>query len=277
MGDNIVVQAATPFISVIIPCFNSGQYLREAIASVELYSDSQVYEIIIVNDGSTDIATLELLQQLQGEGYQIIHQSNKGPAAARNTGVNTSRGKYLLLLDSDNKIRAAFIDVGLKVLDEQPGVGVVHGQAAFFGEAMQARFRPRPFDLYNILANNYIDMCTIIRRTAWEQVGGMDEARELIGHEDWEFWLRLYTNGWKFSFVNRVLFDYRMGSDSLVAQATQGDKYMRMRQYVYHKHWSLLAKAYGVLAEEYSAYQHDRDRPARSFAKYLYAKLRDKK
>lgn len=277
MVEAISEQATSLLVSVIIPCFNSGRYLREAVESVAAYPTRQVYEVVIVNDGSTDTATIDLLHQFEQEGYQVIHQINKGPAAARNTGVKASQGEYLLLLDSDNKIRSAFIDAGVKVLREQAKVGVVHGRAAFFGEAIQDRFRPRPFEKYSMLANNYIDMCTMVRRAAWEQVGGMDEARVLIGHEDWEFWIQLYTAGWEFYFVDQVLFDYRLGSNSLVAQATHGNKYTHMRQYVHHKHWQLFADAYGVLTEEYLAYQYDKDKPLRSFAKYLYGKLSGKK
>lgn len=277
MGEAISAQATSLLVSVIIPCYNSGQYLREALDSVAAYPAKQVYEVVIVDDGSTDAVTIDLLHQLKQEGYQVIHQVNKGPAAARNTGIKAAKGQYLLLLDSDNKIRPAFIDIGIKILNEHARVGVVHGQAAFFGEAMQARFRPRPFEKYSVLANNYIDMCTMVRRAAWEQVGGMDEARVLIGHEDWEFWLQLHTAGWEFYFVDQVLFEYRLGSDSLVAQATHGDKYTRMRQYVHHKHWQLFADANDFLTEEYLAYKHDKSKPLRSFAKYLYSKLSGKR
>lgn len=267
-----------PLISVIIPCFNSGQYLQEALDSVLAYTGPETYEVLIVNDGSTDAATLGLLSRLQADGYQVLHQINKGPAAARNTGIAASRGEYLLFLDSDNKLRPAFFEVGSRILRQQPRVGVVYGQTAFFGEeGGQPRFQPRPFDIYNIIAHNYVDMCTMVRKIAWEQVGGLDENRLLIGHEDWEFWIRLHAAGWQFYFVDQILFDYRVGSESLVAQATQhGDKYVRMRQYVYHKHWQLLAEAYGFLAGEYSAYKHDKSKPLRSFAKYLYSRLSGK-
>lgn len=267
-----------PLISVIIPCFNSGQYLQEALDSVAAYTGPEACEVVIINDGSTDTGTLSLLSRLQADGYHVLHQENKGPAAARNTGIAAARGEYLLFLDSDNKLRPAFFEVGSHILRQQPHVGVVHGQAAFFGEnGTQPRFRPRPFDIYSIMAHNYVDMCAMVRKAAWEQVGGLDENRLLIGHEDWDFWIRLHAAGWQFYFVDQVLFDYRIGSESLVVQATQHkDKHNQMQQYVYDKHWQLFAEAYRFLAEEYSTYQYDQRRPLRSFAKYLYSKIRGK-
>ncbi len=109
----------SPIISIIIPVYNSGNYLRETLESVRNYTGKSIYEIIIVNDGSTDNDTLELLNQLQNEGYSIIDQENKGPAAARNNGVECSRGKYLLFLDSDNRIKPSYIDKGIGILDKK--------------------------------------------------------------------------------------------------------------------------------------------------------------
>ncbi len=71
-----------PVISIIIPCYNQGHYLEEALQSVSGYKDKDTYEIIIVNDGSTDSATLTILKELSANGYNIINQANKGLGAA---------------------------------------------------------------------------------------------------------------------------------------------------------------------------------------------------
>jgi glycosyltransferase involved in cell wall biosynthesis len=82
-------------LSIVIPCFNDGQFLKEAIASVEACPD-QIYEIIIINDGSTDLLTRQVLNELRSNGYQVVDQSNQGAAAARNTGVRLAKGDYIL-------------------------------------------------------------------------------------------------------------------------------------------------------------------------------------
>lgn len=262
-----------PLVSIVIPCYNSGQYLPEALASVEASDDGHLHEVIIVNDGSTDLATLTLLAQLEQQGYAVLHQLNMGPAAARNTGVRFAQAEYILFLDSDNMIRPYFIGTALALFARYPAVGVVHGQPNFFGDDVKSRFLARPFDRFSILSNNYIDICSMMRKDVWQEVGGLDEERLLIGHEDWDFWIRVSMTAWEFYFVKQILFDYRVSNHSLVAQANQGERYSAMRRYIYQKHWQLVADAYAVLDQEYHAYKHDKSKPLRSFVKFLHAKM----
>src|SRR4051812_30684422 len=116
-----------PIISIVIPCYNSGQFLPDAIESVRSYNGKHSYEIIIVDDGSTDEATLTLLEGLSVDSCVVLHQPNKGPAAARNTAIRHSKGEYILFLDSDNKIRPEYIDEGIKALENDKKAGVAYG------------------------------------------------------------------------------------------------------------------------------------------------------
>jgi len=265
-----------PLISIIIPCYNSGQYLPDALESIKTYPDKNAYEVIIVDDGSTDQYTLNLLTKLQTEGYIIFKQENKGPAAARNTGVSNAKAEYLLFLDSDNKIRSSYIDQGIKILSTFQDVGVVYGNPAFFGSKTEERFVTRSFDMYSILINNYIDMCSVIRKKAWQEVGGFDEARILIGFEDWEFWIRVGAAEWKFYHVNETLFDYRVREDSVIKNALQPDKHRQMLNYVHTKHLTLFNKFYSELYEQSCYYSNDQKKPFRSFIKYFYNKYNRK-
>ena len=90
----------TPFFTVIVPCFNTGAVLRTAIESV-LSQSFQDFELIIVNDGSTDPVTLQILAELNDDCH-IIHQSNQGQGTARNHALNGARGQYITFLDSDD-------------------------------------------------------------------------------------------------------------------------------------------------------------------------------
>lgn len=231
-----------PLISIIIPCYNSGKYLPDALASIEAYPNKAIYEVIIINDGSTDEQTLTLLDKLQSDGYTVIHQENQGPAAARNTGVRGSKAEYILFLDSDNKIRNSLIDKGIEVLSKMKSVGVVYGNAYFFGDTTQNQFSSQVFDMGKILETNYIDMCSIVRRKVWEQLGGLDEERCLIGHEDWDFWVRAKVAGWDFYFIDEVLFEYRVVANSLVKQASIPENYIKMLYYFRSKHFKLYIK-----------------------------------
>src|SRR5688500_12631026 len=93
----------SPAISVIIPCYNQGHYLREALESLEK-CNQELFEIIIVNDGSTDSFTNEYTKELESRGYKLIFQQNTGLGQARNNGIKQAVGKYILPLDADNKI-----------------------------------------------------------------------------------------------------------------------------------------------------------------------------
>jgi glycosyltransferase involved in cell wall biosynthesis len=261
-----------PLVSVIIPCFNAGNFLLEAIRSVECYPDKSIYEIIITNDGSTDSLTLELLAKLMDENYHIIHQENRGPAAARNMGISASRGSFLLFLDSDNKIRDNFIDLALKIFNEDRAVGVVYGDPCFFGENTSPRFRVGEFDLDKIIMDNYIDMCSMIRKQVWLDVGPLDEDRVLIGHEDWEYWIRIGSSKWELRYVKEVLYDYRIGNSSLVMHTVNDGFRKKIRNYIFIKHLDVLLKSYTNLYWNKIAYNRDMDSPLRSYLKYLYIK-----
>ncbi|RZJ87608.1 MAG: glycosyltransferase family 2 protein [Hymenobacter sp.] len=215
---------------------------------------------------------LSLLQQLATEGYTIINQANAGPGAARNTGVKAAHGEYILFLDSDNKIRPAYIDRAIAVLSKRPEVGVVHGNANFFGIENRVQFVPQEFDMLKILRANYIDMCSAVRKSAWLAAGGFDESRIMIGHEDWEFWINVGSRGWEFAHIQEVLFDYRIREDSLTQQVSQSERLLKMVSHVHTKHWRLYASYYHYLEQQLDYYAFDQRNPVRSFLKFMYRK-----
>ena len=204
-----------PKISIIIPCYNHGHFIREALESVEQCNDKSLYEIIIVNDGSTDSYTNELMQQLQKEGYHVINQKNQGLGATRNNGIRAAAGEYILPLDSDNKIRPEYIYKSIEILDNQPGIAMVYGDAQFFGDK-DKRHVVGDFNLQQLMLENNIDACAVYRKSVWEAVGGYDEKMPAMGFEDWDFWLNLSFNNYKFHYVNEILFDYRILGNSML-------------------------------------------------------------
>ena len=109
--------------------------------SVKEYKEKD-YEIIIVNDGSKDRETIKILRELKKQGCNIINQKNKGPSTARNNGIKKAKGKYLLLLDADNKIKKEYIIEGIKILNDNKEVGVVYSDVGWFGEKKWIRKLP---------------------------------------------------------------------------------------------------------------------------------------
>ena len=212
-----------PKISIVIPCYNHGQYVREAIESVEQCSDKRLYEIIIINDGSTDGYTIEVMKQLEEEGYHVINQKNQGLGPTRNNAIKAAVGEYILPLDADNKIRPDYIYEGIKILDADATIVMVYGDAQFFGDTTKRRVVGR-FNLQQIMIENYIDACTVFRKSAWEAAGGYDEKMPVMGFEDWDLWLNLSFKNYKFQYVDKILFDYRILGDSMLRSVSTEKK-----------------------------------------------------
>jgi glycosyltransferase involved in cell wall biosynthesis len=254
-------------ISIVIPCFNTRpEFIREAIESVEVCKGKFSYAIILVDDGSNNTATSNCLQQLRDEkNIHVIFQTNKGPAAARNTGVNIADSEYILFLDSDDRLLPGYIEEGIKVLQANPKAGVVYSNALAFGDASRANFIAKPFDSIELLIKNYIPMCALVRKQAWEDVGGIDE--NLLQFEDWEFWISIYKTGWEFVFINKPMFEYRISKNSLIAQAPE-ENFHKAVAYIYAKHWDLVYELYHRLYANSIIYKNDAQRPLRSFIKY---------
>jgi len=266
-----IIIMSEPVVSIIIPCYNSGKYLPEALDSISAYPDKGMYEVIIINDGSTDELTLSLLNNLQQNGEHIVlHQENKGPAAARNAGVKMAKAPYLLFLDSDNKIESNYITESVAVLNSRPAVSIVHANPIFFGDTAKPRFETGKFDLVKILKGNYIDNCAVIRKTTWEALGGQDEERSIAGHADWEFWIRAGGAGYGFYYIDKPLYHYRVLNNSLVSQYLDGGAHEAVHSYIYGKHALLVADSYNWLYNEVAKSERDKRRPFRSFFKYVY-------
>jgi len=232
-----------PRISIIIPCYNHGHFLRDAIESVAKCPEG-LWELIIVNDGSTEGRTLRVFDELRAQGYQIIDQENKGLGAARNTGVAAATSEYILPLDSDNKIRPEYLERGLEILDAKPEVGVVYGDAEYFGEK-SGIWKGREFDLSELLEGNFIDACAVYRKTIWEEIGGYDTEVPYQGLEDWDFWLSVAEKNWEFRYVPEVLFDYRVRAGSMI-EKLQHDGLEAAIDYVTRKHVALLRSEFQI-------------------------------
>jgi glycosyltransferase involved in cell wall biosynthesis len=205
-------------ISVVIPCYNDGVFLPEAVNSV-LCCDESLVEIIIVNDGSTDSLTINILSEYEAKGIQVIHQENSGLAAARNAGIRKATGTFILPLDSDNKIHKEYPERAIEVFERYADIDVVYGKPQFFGDSNEQPL-VGSFSLQKLMTENFIDACAVFRKSVWEEVGGYDENMPFMGAEDWDFWLRLGFARKKFHFINEILFDYRVRRESMLRSTT---------------------------------------------------------
>ena len=204
-----------PKVSVIIPCYNHGQYLDEAVDSV-LHQTFQDFEVIIINDGSTDEFTIEKLKQYDRPKTTVLHTTNQGLAAARNNGIKEAQGEYILPLDADDSFESTFLEKAVSILENQPEVGVVSCGIRYFG-CTNRKVMPKGGDVRVCLAKSGVIGNSMFRRRCWEQAGGYNEQIE--AYEDWDFWLRVTKRGWLIHVIREYLFNYRQHPTSMRVEA----------------------------------------------------------
>lgn len=257
-------------ISVIIPCYNDGVFLIEAVDSV-LACDYKNLELIIVNDGSTDNITLDILTKYKEQGLKVISHPNQGLSFSRNLGIQLARGEYILSLDADNKIRKGYLDKAIAILDNQ-AFDIIYARPFFFGEDIAERkFNTHDFESDQLFVQNFIDACAIYRKTVWEAVGGYDE--KLTALEDWEFWINCYIKGFNFKFLDEQLYDYRIKSNSMISE-TSTPKTAEIVNYIIAKHNDAFRQHLYSLNTYRLFYQNDQRNYLRTSIKYFNKWLR---
>lgn len=206
----------SPLVSIIIPCYNHGEYIDETLQSIDQIEDKNLYEVIIVNDGSTDAYTNERLKAAAATGlYKVIDQKNQGVCVARNTAIANSRGRYILPVDSDNHLLPDYVYKAVAVLEKQPEIMIVYCDYFLFGLETGVR-KAGPFNLQRLMLGNFIDNCSMYRRDLIDAIGGYDPYPTIVGVEDWELWMRAAFHGAKFYYIEEPLFQYRVAAGSQI-------------------------------------------------------------
>jgi len=231
-----VTAPATPLISVVIPCYNHGMYVGEAIESV-LAQTVQNFEILVVDDGSTDEATRKLLASAAWPRTQVFRTENRGLAAARNFLIERSRGQFLCALDADDKLHPQYLEKTLGQLERDPALTFVSTRLQMFGDEDRLFPADTRCDLPTLLADCPVFSAALVRRAAVDAVGGYDEAM-LQGDEDWDLWISLLEAGGHGVILPDVLFYYRRRRGSMCDLCTRGDTHLKLIEYLVRKHQS---------------------------------------
>ena len=193
-------------VSVVIPHYNSFQYIKEAIDSVKAQTYEN-WEIIIMDDGSTNVS-FEELKKFEEDNIKVFSQENQGPAAARNAAIALSCGKYILPLDADDKIAPTYMEKAIPILENDSDIGIVYCRAEKFGRVNGYWALPDYSEELMVIDN--IIFCTaFFRKEDWARVGGFPIFARL-GVEDYAFWLKLLSLGRKVVQINEILFYYRI-------------------------------------------------------------------
>jgi glycosyltransferase involved in cell wall biosynthesis len=187
-------------VAVVIPCHDDGELVAEAVASV---SETEPVEILVVDDGSTDRASLAVLDRLS---VDVVRQANAGPGAARMAGVHRTSAPYVFPLDADDLLVPGALAALADVLDARPEAAVAWGDYELFGD-YDGRYRaPAEWLPWSLTYVNQYPICSLLRRSSLLAAGGYPEH----GYEDWGLWLRFVEQGLGGVAAGRVVYRRRL-------------------------------------------------------------------
>lgn len=200
-----------PLVSVVVPYYNRADTIDDTLKSL-LAQTFTNFEIVIVDDGSTDPDSVQKLKDIKASGFkaQFIFQQNQGVAAARNNGIKKARGKYIVCLDSDDMLDPTYIEKCTIILESSPDLSLVTTQMDVFG-VIKERSKQGPYDPEYLFSDNMVITASEFKKEAWRVSGGYKSG---IGYEDWEFWMNLAANGYWGRLLGEPLFKYRTSVQS---------------------------------------------------------------
>ena len=218
-------------VSVIIPCYNYGRYLRDCVRSVAAQTFGD-FEIIIVNDGSTD-NSLAVAKACAAEfsdlEIKIIDQPNAGqPAISRNNGIAQARGEFIVALDADDWIAPSFLEECVRTLDASQTLSVAFTDTVYHHANGRVEVHPTgEFTVARLRQNNQLSCCSLFRKKVWETVGGI--RTNVRGYEDWDYWLAAAAAGFTGKRIAKPLFFYRAKDTGVFSETVAQDQSRRAR------------------------------------------------
>ncbi len=230
--------AATPAVSIVIPAYNAGRHLGEALASVDAQTFTD-HEIIIVNDGSPDTAILEQVLAPRRGMLAYLEQENRGPSSARNAGIRAARGSFIAFLDADDLWLPEYLAEQMRAFERDPLLDLHYTDAVLFGDSplagktfMEAVPSRGPATLEALLTARcvVITSCVVARRAALFEAGLFDEG--FRHSEDFDLWARVAYHGRHLGYLPRPLARHRLHGASLAADVV---KLLEAQAEVYRK------------------------------------------
>jgi glycosyltransferase involved in cell wall biosynthesis len=214
-----------PLVSVIIPTYNRGWIVKEAIDSV-LDQDFTDYELIVVDDGSDD-NTPEIVAGYGG-AITILHQSNKGVSSARNCGVAAASGQLIAFLDSDDLWLPGKLSTQVKFFKDHPDTVINQTQERWIRKGVRVNPKQRHHKFSGMIFEHSLALCVVspsavmIKKSLFDEVGGFDE--QFPACEDYDLWLRVSCR-YPVHLIDTPLIIKRGGHADQLSKAAGLDKY----------------------------------------------------
>lgn len=206
-----------PKVSVVIPAYNAMTYLPDTLNSVlqQTFSD---FEVLIIDDGSTDYIQAWVAQNITDSRVKLIAQANQGLSAARNTGIANAQGEYIAFLDADDLWEPTKLEVQVHYLDNNSAVGLVYNWIGVIDAEGKPTGRVWGGNiegnvLEEILQRNIIDCPSVlVRRKCFDELGVFDTMLRSV--EDWDMWIRIATR-YPFAVTKEPLVYYRQHASNM--------------------------------------------------------------
>lgn len=221
-GDRL--SASSPLISIVVPAYNAELFIEDALNSIYRQSVSD-YEIVVVDDGSTDSTYDKVNGWANGHPaihLKIVRQENKGIGGARNTGINSSSGSYIAFLDADDVWLEPKLENVIQHFKKSPNLDLVcHDEWIEENGRKIKRNYCGPYKSYRDLlykGNTISTSATVVKREKALTAGGFSEDLSFNGVEDYEFWLRLAKINCSIKYINVILGVYRVFGQGITAK-----------------------------------------------------------
>jgi glycosyltransferase involved in cell wall biosynthesis len=206
-------------ISVVIPVFNTEQFLGDAIASVLIQGDG-LLEVIVVDDGSTDGSAA--IAEGFDDPVRVIRQSNAGPGAARNRGVEAARGEYITFLDADDTYTSDKFGLQIRRLDGHSGVDIVIGRQRYLMLEGDIGGEPQLSEFHDDHLSLQLGAC-LFRQHVFNRVGLLDESMRMC--EDWDWFMRAREAGIPLLLHRHVVLNQRVHTTNITRQREAGARF----------------------------------------------------
>ena len=225
-------------VEAVVTSYNQGTMIFEAVQSL-CNQTVLPKKIIIVDDGSTDADSIEILNVIgrnleSSVPIEVVFQDNKGVSAARNAGINKTQSSLILILDGDDKLETEFIENVARLLCDNPHMVIASSWMRTFG-VMDAIICPTGGNIIPFLSHNCCPATHILRKKVYEQCEGYDESMR-SGFEDWDFFLSMLETEPEaiVGIIEKPLINYRTAPAS--ANIKSMNKRLELMRYIIEKH-----------------------------------------